>query len=445
MLFVVHCVDAEGPLFESIEATFHRLEAMFGLRLAPSAELLKRLQNCEEDLGSRDLAQAIARAFAPEQLAYNPDWPTLDAMLDRLDSPEIRRALPDSYGNKWRVNWHCVAHWGFDPDRNPRRRELGVHSVFDHYSGRYGLRNEHNSLHWHFHPVAFSRSAHHSATSYFNSPALFEIVSRRVLERLWFPCVNRPGFHAERPDSHWFLEQWLPYDIANINMKENGEQELFAGRWHDWRRAPEEWVVYHPDHDDYQRPGNCRRGIARCLNLGGRYACITQAEVDKAFASSGNVVMAFTNHDFRDVAADVQSMQVMLKNASARFPGVKWRYADAAEAMRAALGHGDEPHAHFSVSLDSLRRGVHRLDVRLDRQPFGPQPWLCFSTRDGRTLHDNLAVGMSARHWFYVFDEQTAPLQDVVEIGLAVNTKNGRTTVMVLDVAKGIRRDNFLN
>jgi hypothetical protein len=64
--------------------------------------------------------------------------------------------------------------------------------------------------------------------------------------------------------------------------------------------------------DDYQVPGNCRRWITRCLNLGGRYSSIGQKEVDQAFSQAEEgapVILAFTHHDFRDMKLDIDLMQ----------------------------------------------------------------------------------------------------------------------------------------
>ena len=56
---VVHCVDTEGPLHESIPATFERIENIFGLELEPSSALLKKLQAGEVELGGiEDLTAA---------------------------------------------------------------------------------------------------------------------------------------------------------------------------------------------------------------------------------------------------------------------------------------------------------------------------------------------------------------------------------------------------
>ena len=238
MLKIVHCVDTEGPLWESIEETFLRLKAIFGIELAATLENLRRLQQGEIVIGSDATSRAAALTFSATQLAFLNDWQSIEAMLDRMDRTELRQAVRDSGGNSWYINWHCVAHHGFDADRNPRRRDLGIHSIFDRYRTRY-QGSAADSIHWHHHPVPISRQANHCATNYFAIPSIFEIMSRRILERLWFPCVNRPGFHSERPDSHWFLEQWLPFDIANINSDvDTAQPDLAGGRWGDWRRAP---------------------------------------------------------------------------------------------------------------------------------------------------------------------------------------------------------------
>jgi hypothetical protein len=52
IVYVVHCVDTEGPLHEPVQATFERLKSIFGLELEPSAALLRRLQAGEVPLGA---------------------------------------------------------------------------------------------------------------------------------------------------------------------------------------------------------------------------------------------------------------------------------------------------------------------------------------------------------------------------------------------------------
>lgn len=447
MLYVVHCVDTEGPLWEPIEQTFERLNQIFGINLASTPENLRRIQEGKIDLGAPHRTGAAALAFSPTQLAFLSDWDAIDRMLDRVDKRELRFGLPDTVGNGWTMNWHCLAHHGFDPQKNPRRRDLGFHNVFDRYRVRY-LNSQIDRIHWHFHPVPIDRQANHTATRYFTSPAIFEIISRRVLERMWFPCVNRPGFHSERPDSHWFLEQWLPFDIANLaSDNDTGQEDLSGGRWGDWRRATKDWAIYHPDHDDYQIPGNCRRAIARCQNLEGRLAPLTSAEIEKAFirAERKPTLLAFVSHDYRDLESGIRFVQKELAAASSRHTNVRWQYSDAAEAMRSCLNLGNAPAACIALDLESRGLAAHHLKVSLDRKPFGPQPWFCFALDDGTVHYDNLDVGLDKLNWHYTFDEHTAPIERVKLIGVATNTANGRTSVVTFDPRSGKTSEAFYN
>lgn len=447
MLYVVHCVDTEGPLWEPLGETFLRIESIYGIKLDPTEENLEKLRQGRIDLGSAELNEAAKITFSSQQLGFYGNWQSLDAMLERIDQDGVRRAVTDSAGKGWHVNWHILAHHGFDPDKNPRRRDLGIHKVFDHYAGRYAASSS-DSLHWHFHPLPFDRQANHCATAYLTNPSIFEIISRRVLERLWFPCVNRPGFNVERPDSHWFLEQWLPYDLANNNVQDDTFQPDFAqGRYGDWRWAPKDWTIYHPSHDDYQVPGNCRRAIGRCLTLGGRYSPLTKAEVERAFlrAQTAPTLMSFTNHDFRDLEDGIRSVQEILAEVAGRYPSVPWYYADSAQAMRACLGHGDAPHAKVSLEFAPAVGKLDKLVIGLDRAPFGPQPWFCLELADGSVHYDNLDREPQANHWSYCFDEQSAPLNTVRKIGIATNTPNGRTTVVTYEPHTGKREEAYHN
>jgi len=77
---------------------------------------------------------------------------------------------------------------------------------------------------------------------------LYEILARRVIDWLWFPSCFRPGFHTERPDSHLFLEQFIPFDYANQACGDDGGafSDTAGGRYGDWRRATRSWHPYQP-------------------------------------------------------------------------------------------------------------------------------------------------------------------------------------------------------
>ena len=441
-VYVVHCVDTEGPLHESVEATFERLKAIFRLDLEPSANLLRRLQAGEVDLGG--IETAVKKVVDPHLLAYNDTWEKVDALLADCLSPGFRDEVCDSTGRGWIYNWFCVDHVGYDI--NPRRRDIGYHNVFDHYQGiLHDTGSGQDGLHFHYHPHSFRPEAHRCATHWWaSSDSLYQILSRRVIDRQWFPAANRPGFHVIRPDSHWFLEQFVPFDFssqATVKAEADaGQSDIEDGRWGDWRRAPVTWQPYHPAHDDHQVPGDCRRWIARCLNVGTRFGLVTERDVRQAFQEARDgrpVVLAVTDHDFRDMRPDIEGLRNMLVSVATDFPDVSFRFSEAVDAMRQALRLAPQPPCDLNVSLRAIDDSTHVLQVESATPTFGPQPWLALKTVAGTYHHDNLIIDVPFHRWRYVLDDETYPLRALGSIGIAANNQFGVTTVATMDPATG--------
>lgn len=431
VLHVVHCIDTEGPLTETLEATFGRLCSTFGLQLAPNRETLIKLQSRELDLGG--IEEAVARMAAPELLAYNTTWERIQGMLDDLLSDRFRRRMLDDAGNGWVYSWHCLDHVGLDD--NPRRKDVGYGNVFRYYRGVLREAGSgQDELNWHFHPRSLTGNPLHTSTSYTNSyPILNEILCRRILEDTWFPVVNRPGFHTERPDSHAFLEQWIPFDYANQSHEGDEDQpDIGRGRFGDWRRAPRSWSGYHPSHDDYQEPGSCRRTIFRCLNVGTRLRTLRVDHLREAFSEArerGGAILAFADHDFRDIRPDVDAVRSMIEAVRPEFPEVALRFSGAEAAARDLLGVAAEPAPRLSLSLVE-----QRLEVRLERgRIFGPQPFLALKGREGRVFHDNLDVQEPGRLWTYTLDDQILPLSMLAGAGVGTAGRHGGFHVARMD------------
>ncbi|SBW09736.1 conserved hypothetical protein [uncultured Alphaproteobacteria bacterium] len=434
LLHVVHCIDTEGPLTETLEASFERLRGNFGIDLPPDADTLARLQRREIPLDGRE--EAVARMLAPELLAYNSSWQEIDAMLVELLSPAFRDRMRGDDGKGWVYSWHCMDHMRYG--ENPRHKDVGYGNVFRFYRAalrRHGVGQD--EINWHFHPLSLTRNPLHAATSFANSQdVLLEIIARRILEDAWFPVVNRPGFHAERPDSHLFLEQWLPFDYANqAHENETDQPDLSGGRFGDWRRAPRSWRGYRPSHDDHQVPGDCRRWIFRCLNVGTRFRALTADHVREAFreaGETGTAILAFADHDYRDIRRDVAAVRALLAAVRSEFPGVELRFSGAEAAARDLLGIADHPAPRLSLRIED-NRAVVRVEAGAI---FGPQPFLALRSRDGRTLHDNLDVQEPGRLWTYCLDDQTLPPEALAAIGVGTAGRWGGFATAKLEMLR---------
>tara|TARA_B110000858_G_C17806917_1_gene478573 strand:+ start:715 stop:2076 length:1362 start_codon:yes stop_codon:yes gene_type:complete len=449
-VYVVHCIDSEGPLHESLEATFERIKHIFHLDLKPSKELLKDLQEGKVDLNG--IEESVKMTLDPHLLNYNNTWDKVEEMLQDCLSEEFRNRFKDSNGSGWVYNWHCVDH--IDYEMNPRRRDMGYHNIFDEYKR---ILNENNSsqdgFHFHYHPHPMIKHAHLCATRWLGpTDKLFQVLSRRIIDRNWFPSVNRPGFQVNRPDSHWFLEQFIPFDYATLAMEpsiEDSQQfDFSAGRSGDWRRAPITWEPYHPDHDDYQKIGNCRRIITRCLNIGTRAYLMDENEVRRAFEEAKNekpVILSFANHDFRDLRVDVAEAHRLLTKVAGDYDDVEFIYCEAVEAIRKSMNIESKNKCEFTLDLKQNSEGVNTLSIKSSVNTFGPQPFFAIKTKTNQYFHDNLDFQVPFREWTYTFDGETMPLDAIEKIGIATNNSYGVTSVTNFEVDNNKIENFFYN
>lgn len=445
-VYIVHHIDTEGPLHEPIQEVFKRIETILGvpLNLFPSQQNLKKIQSGQLENVSQSIADAAKAIADPHLLGFKSSWSELDEMLYRIMRKEYRNSLSDSFGNGWIYNWHILDHVGFVT--NERRRDLGYLNVFNHYEQILKeTDSSQDELHWHFHPVSFFREAHIPATSYENSfYELHQVMCRRLIEKHWFPRINRAGFHTVRPDSNFFLEQWIPFDASNQSMPEETEQvqkDAINGRFGDWKGAPSDWSVYHPDLYDWRKPGNLKRVIAKCLNLKTRFRNISEEELAIAFSKAkrenSGVYVGVTNHDFREMSVEIEAFYTQLTNVAKRFPDVKFKFSSAIDAFRNVLGYTQEEIQNNRIELKAqLIDQVLRVDVAAG-ELFGSQPYLALKSTTGTYWHDNLDFGRHGKEFFYTFDRNTIGLGALNRIAIAGNDKYGNTSIVEIEFADG--------
>jgi hypothetical protein len=428
-VYIVHCIDTEGPLYEKPDVPFEMIKNIFNINIEPTKENLIRLQRGELDLGGNE--DAVSNLLENNKLNTKGSWSEIDEMLNEILDDEYRNKLLDSKGEGWIYNWFCMDHVGF-VGNNPRRRDAGYHNIYDHYNDIIQHNNYTDSIQFHHHPVPFSGNYNESATAYWGSGVLNEILARRIIDRNWFPAAYRPGFHTERPDSNWFLEQWVPFDFANQAMKREliEQPDLSNGRFGDWRRATTEWKIYHPSHDDYQMEGNCRRWIARCLNMHARVREIDIKDIREAFfraETKENTLLSFTNHDYKNMKYEIDKIREMIGCVAKEYPHIRFEFVNAVEGMRKTLKL-QPVFLDLSLALFASENN-NKLEVKSNKNIFGPQPFLALKTKEGKYYWDNFDF-QNNNKWTYTFDNNTLKLETLESIGVAANSSSGVTEVL---------------
>ena len=441
-IYIVHCIDTEGPLYETLDATFERIKHIFGIEMEHSVENLKKLQSGKINLGGKE--KEVLKALDNSLLCTHKNFSEIESMLRKLDSKAFREELTDSNGGGWKYSWFCMDHVGFSGE-NPRMRISGYHSIYDWYCQRadcsYG-----DIIQWHYHPLPVNGDYNACGINYVASSNVFEILARKVIDRQFFPSVYRPGFHTERPDSHWLLEQWIPFDYANqstIQEEQTEQRDIGNGRLGNWNGATTSWEPYHPDFEDYRKAGSCRRVIARCLNMNTRMRNIREQDFEQAFCESKtgkNQLLSFTDHDFRDMCYDIDLMRKMIRKVSKKYPEVKFEFCNALEAMR--------KYYDMEVRSCNLRVGMQKekknILIESDSNIFGVQPFFCLKLYGGSYVWSNLDF-IEDYKWSFTFDKDSVEMKLIEKIGIAANSSSGVTDVIVIDVGAGIIDKKILN
>lgn len=436
IVYIVHAVDTEGPLYESIDATFERLKSSFNIELEPTFDNLQNL--LKKKLNLCGMEDDVAAFLDPLLQNHNDSWDKIDKMLSYILSDNFRFKYQDSFNNGWIYNWFCLDHVGYD--YNPRRRDMGYHNIYDRYLeflDKYGKYKD--DVQWHFHPMSHYREAHRAGKSYEHSETLYQILSRRIIDRNFFPSVFRAGCVTERPDANWFLEQWIPFDCSNASV-ENSNKEYHKdqrnGQAGDWRRAPNDWRIYHPNFYDYQKEGSCHRSIGRFLNIVSRYGNISSYEIEKAFkrANEGKpTLLGIFNHDFRNMEYEIEYFYKLLFPVSQKYKNVVFKYSTAKEAFNEVLGTALSP---FELDVNLINNELYVKTIM--GEVFGPQPYLAIKTKSGHYIHDNFDFGMDGKSWSYVFDDNMIRFEDVDTIGIAANDFCGQTYVKNIKLGETI-------
>ena len=430
IVYIVHAVDTEGPLYESLSAKFERIKNIFGIKTnIHSKENFNKI--LKKKVKYKNKYIKVSDIFNNHLSSYNENWKQLDQMINDMMSKNFRLKYLDSFNDNWKFTWHCLDHVGYK--NNPRKRTLGHHKIYDYYLKKINKNKSFgDTIQWHFHPMSTFHDAHFCATSYFRKEGIYELLCRKILDRNFFPSCYRAGFQSERPDSHWFLEQWIPFDITNMaisNKKHwNKFRDFRLGRSGNWKDAPNDWRIYNPSVNDYQKEGGCKRYIGRALNLLNRIAPINQKEVDKAFRKSAKenkpVLMGLTSHDWRDMRREVEYAYDLILKSSQKYKNVKFKFLSVQEGFQKTIFYKKKIKKKLKISIEKnfnqKEDHPHIVITVSNGQIFGSQPFLAIKTKKDEFIYDNFDF-IGRNKWGYAFHDNTIHLDRVKELAIATN------------------------
>lgn len=432
ILYIVHCIDTEGPLNESYQNTIQRVNSAYNLNLKNKYSVYQNLVNHNFCYGDK-IDTSLKKMINKKLLKYNKNWRMIDKMLDTCLSKEFRYKKKDDFGQGWIYSWHCLDHIGYKD--NPRNKSLGYGKIFNYYKNKLLETNsKEDEINWHFHPIAINNKSISCTSTYaYSYQKFYYILARRIIDDKWFPTVNRQGFNAMRQDSHSLLEQWIPFDFSNQYFeKQNDQIDINDHRFGDWKRSSKSWRGYRPSIHDYQKIGNCKRIIFRCLNIGTRFNNLSEIHIKQAFkeaSKTGSAILAFTNHDYRDIIEDIVEIRDKIFKYKSKFPDVKIKFSGANYAAKKILKK-KEVKNQIKIKL-KIKNNILEIDI-LNEEIFGNQPFLALKLKNHKYLYDNLDIIKPGKKYRYIFDDQTLEIKNISKIGVGTASINGNFAVKVL-------------
>ncbi len=415
-LYLVHCVDTEGPLTESLEATFQRLKSAKSITIEANLENLKSLQKMEIDLGGRE--REISDFLHSKRLSYLNNWNSVKKMLQKVTSTEFRSKNSDSIGQPYKFSWFIIDNIGYK--NNPRNKAMGFDTVWKKFHET--ARNiEKDHIGFHCHTVPKNQNAIEYNTCWTNNDFPEQSLAKRLIERLHFPSTFRAGGHIERNDLSYWLEQFIPFDFSCRSFDPTRGNDYQPGDINDWRGAPYDWSFYNPSFYDYRKKGSMKRTVFRALDIDSNACKIDEYEIEKAFkrAQKNPTILAVSTHDRRDMEPEIDELLDLIHNVSKRYKNVTWVHSNSLEAAQKVLNKkvGIGPSFKLDYKKDCLL-------VETDKSIFGPQPFL--AVQENRTLfyRDNFTKE-SENKWVYRIPSQ----RDISCIAVAASSLTGEVGV----------------
>ncbi len=130
IVYIVHAVDTEGPLYESLSAKFERIKNIFGIKT--NIHTKKNFNKIlKKKVKYKNKYIKVSDIFNNHLSSYNENWKQLNQMINDMMSKKFRLKYLDSFNNNWKFTWHCLDHVGYK--NNPRKRALGHHKIYDYY------------------------------------------------------------------------------------------------------------------------------------------------------------------------------------------------------------------------------------------------------------------------------------------------------------------------
>ena len=380
-VLVVHCVDTEGPIGGDV-------------RRNPDG--------------------------SPE---FMDNWVDIKDSLKEITSNKFRVESCDSFKKAYMLNWFIMDFTGFST--NPKNR---INEYNDTYDNIKSLNTSLDSFHWHYHQPPMGGQGDQWSEDWDSSTEHYNILGHRLLNREDFPEAFRAGGTIEdNKCSHW-LEDHFMIDYSNrVSYKSYHTDNIFDFNWHG---APDTWLPYQPNKDNFLKPGAMKRFIARSVDLKSRFHLLEEWEVAQAFnevkSSKKPVILSYFSHDHRDMRAETKYAIDMIKRQS-RITGVPFKWCDAKDAVKISMGIKTVENV-----IGTERTDPDTLMIHFRHEIYQKHPFVYTQDEAGKITYHKLDLEWIPNCPYYLQRCFLELSPEIKKIGIACTSLSGDKAIKVL-------------
>ncbi|MCX6142655.1 MAG: T9SS type A sorting domain-containing protein [Ignavibacteriales bacterium] len=352
--------------------------------------------------------------------------PTYNAY--KVMDPSFRTPLVDSYGQTIKFTWWMM---GGNIFRYATNRNFPVPNIMTLYLMRKyhgeAIKKFGDEVTMHYHTFVWTDYDRdgifwwNQAHRFTESSDDFDVtLAQYLLEENTFPVSFRSGWHAMDNDWQRYLDTLLPFSMHDDWPAVRIDTTEPIDNVYDWSKSSKEWIPFHPSADNYQLPGSLKGWNLRSTHIGGVDSAAMVAIFAKANAGVDQVACLWGHLPETDFLDNMKKIDKVAHIAALKYPGVKFRYCTAVEAMQRWRGTTDVTPP--VVNISERRAGDNVTFLITTNEPiFQAQPFVAAKDLYERYYH--VAARQTGTNEWTTTD--ALALSALAKVGVAVTDTSG--------------------
>jgi len=377
---------------------------------------------------------------------YNPALYTDPEMNGyQVMSDEYRSKLVDSYGTPMKLTWWMMCGQVYRYATNtdcPIPNIMTMYHMKQHHLPAIEQWNDELTLHYH----TFLWSDYdNDGRFWWNQALTFEesqddfdyTLCQLLIEEENFFVSFRSGWHFMDNEWQTYLNELMPFSMHNALGSYKNDPTEPTNNNIDWRIAPDQWIPYQPDPDNYQLPGGNSGWNLRSQHIG---AINWANPLDSVFARASRgieqVVCLWGHLPETDFCENLEKIDSVAHRLESQY-GETFEYCTAIEAMQTWLKTDDNIAPGMTLTESGSNDAFH-VEISVSEPIFQKYPYVAV-----KDIYENYykmeCIPSGNLSW-----RTSLPLnkEQIVKIGVAVCDSVGNQT---LDFLEYLPDDEFID